>query len=76
MNKYFSIKNENGRYLKSAKGGWCDNLKGAVYGTEAQMQALIDQKKNSPFKMAIEPIGEDMSGWMAKHSKIRESENK
>ena len=71
MKTYFVIKNENGRYLKSANGGWCDDIKGAVYGTEAQMNGLIEQKKNSPFKMELMPIGEDVSGWMAKRSFIR-----
>ena len=71
MKTYFVIKNENGKYLKSANGGWCDSVKGAVYGTEAQMQGLIEQKKNSPYKMTLEPIGEDTSGWMAKRSYIR-----
>ena len=71
MKTYFVIKNENGKYLKSANGGWCDSVKGAVYGTDAQMQGLIEQKKNSPYKMTLEPIGEDMSGWMAKRSYIR-----
>lgn len=74
MNTYYVIKNENGRYLKSAKGGWCDNIKGAAYGTKAQMQDLIDQKKNSPYQMTLESIGENISGWMAKLAKVREIE--
>lgn len=72
MNKYFAIKNEQGRYLKR-DGGWCDDLKGATYGTESQMRGMIEQKKNSPFYegMTLEPLGEDMSGWMAKQATIR-----
>ena len=72
MNKYFAIKTEQGRYLKR-NGGWCDDLKGATYGTEAQMRGMIEQKKNSPFYkgMTLEPLGEDMSGWLAKLHALR-----
>lgn len=72
MNKYFTIKNEHGRYMKTGGNGWCNNLKGAVIGTEAQMKALIEQKKNSPYQMLLEYIGESESGWISKNEKVRE----
>ena len=72
MKKYFVIKNENGRYLKT-DGGWCNNLKGAAYGTEEQMRGMAEQKNNSPFSMTLEYLGEAESGWMAKQKAVKES---
>ena len=72
MKQYFTIKNEHGRYMKTGGNGWCNNLKCAVYGTEAQMKDLIEQKKKSPYQMSLEYIGEAESGWMAKNAKVRE----
>lgn len=71
MNTYYVIKNENGRYLKR-DGGWSDSLKAATVGTEAQMRGMMEQKKNSPYKMELEEIGTDIAGWAAKQSKTKE----
>lgn len=79
MAKYYSVKNSEGRFLKfrtgnnGSKHAWVNNLRSASYGTEAQMQAAIEEMKNSPFypDLQLHYLGEAASGWMAKMEAVK-----
>lgn len=84
MAKYYTVINEDGRFLKFRTGSavhlhaWVKGIKGASYGTEAQMRAAIEQMKNSPYYsgLKLHLLGEAESGWMAKREAVdRKSED-
>ena len=74
MKEYFTIKNENGRYLKTGGIGWTDKLDGAIIGTNGQMSAVIKFKECvkdiSPYQHIITYVGTGESAWDVKR-KIR-----
>ena len=69
MNKYYCIKNENGRYYGTT-GQWRENFKGAYVGTILQVEHILDalRSNNSPYadKAQITKVGEGWSTWRAK----------
>ena len=80
MNTYFTIKRADGRFMKirhnrKTRRNWVKNLKGASVGTEAQMQACLDEiqreyrrlgRDNDADGCKIVKVGEASSAWLAK----------
>ena len=83
MTKYYTVINENGRYLKFRTGSngkthaWVKGIKAASFGTENQMLSAIEQMKKSPYynNLKLHFLGEAISGWIAKKNAIQVSSN-